>query len=253
MNASDLMRQVHERRWFYEFDLPDGTSTASYLPPGVARIHTTRLAMLWQCLAPLVDGSWDQLSVVDVACHQGYFATQLARKGCREVVAVDARREHVADTALMAAVYGLANLRTVEADIATLDAAALGTFDVTLMLGLLYHVENPVGALRLARSLTRRACVIETQVTPNVTGVVDWGAYTFQRHMVGSFALIDETDETHAPEASTTGICLCPSYEALRFVLAKVGFTRVERVAPPPDAYEQLASGKRVMVIAHVD
>ena len=49
------------------------------------------------------------------------------------------------------------------------------------MLGLLYHVENPVGALRLARALTRRACVIETQVTPNMTGVVDWGAYTFQR------------------------------------------------------------------------
>jgi hypothetical protein len=71
--------------------------------------------------------------------------------------------------------------------------------------------------------------------------------------MVGSFALIDETAETHAPEASTTGICLCPSYEALVWVLAKVGFARVERVAPPPDAYEQHASGKRVMVVAHVD
>ncbi len=252
MSASGLMRQVNDRRWFYEFDLPNGTQTASYLPPGVARIHATRLAMLWQCLAPLAAAGWERLSVIDVACHQGYFATQLARKGCREVVAVDARREHVADTALMAAVYGLANLRTVEADIATLDAAALGSFDVTLMLGLLYHVENPVGALRLARALTRRACVIETQVTPNISGIVDWGAYTFQRHMVGSFALIDETDETHAPEASTTGICLCPSYEALLFVLSKVGFTRVERVAPPADAYEQLASGKRVMVIAYV-
>ncbi len=253
MNAPDLLRQVHQRRWFYEFDLPDGTRTVSYLPAGVVHIHTTRLAMLWECLAPLAAAGWERLSIVDIACHQGFFATQLARRGCREVVAVDARAEHIADTTLMAGVYGLANLRTVRADIATLDAAALGTFDVTLMLGLLYHVENPVGALRLARALTRRACVIETQVTPNMTGVVDWGAYTFQRHMVGSFALIDETDETHAPEASTTGICLCPSYEALRFVLSKVGFARVERVAPPADAYEQLASGKRVMVIAYVD
>ncbi len=253
MNASELMREVHERRWFYEFDLPDGTTTSSYLPAGVARIHTTRLTMLRQCLAPLAAAGWQRLSVVDVACHQGFFATQLARMGCREVVAVDARPEHVADTMLMADVYALSNLRTVQADIATLDAAALGTFDVTLMLGLLYHVENPIGALRLARALTRRACVIETQVTPNVTGVVDWGAYTFQRHMIGSFALIDETSETHAPEASTTGICLCPSYEALLFVLSKVGFTRVERVTPPADAYEQLASGKRVMVVAYVD
>lgn len=253
MNAPELLRQVRERRWFYEFDLPDGTTTPSYLPPGVARIHATRLAMLWQCLAPLAAGGWERLSVVDVACHQGFFATQVARKGCREVVAVDARSEHLADAALMASVYGLANLRTAQADVATLDPATLGTFDVTLMLGLLYHVENPVGVLRLARALTRRACVIETQVTPNMTGVVDWGAYTFQRHMVGSFALIDETAETHAPEASTTGICLCPSFEALVWLLPKVGFARVERVAPPPDAYEQHASGKRVMVVAYVD
>ncbi len=253
MNAPDLLRQAHARRWFYEFDLPDGTTTPSYLPAGVAQIHTTRLAMLWKALAPLAAAGWNRLSVVDVACHQGYFSTHVARKGCREVVAVDARSEHVADTTLMAGVYGLSNLRAVEGDIATLDAHALGTFDVVLMLGLLYHVENPVGALRLARALARRACVIETQVTPNMTGVVDWGACTFQRQMVGSFALIDETDETHAPEASTTGICLCPSYEALVFVLHKVGFTRVERIAPPEGAYEQLASGKRVMVVAHVD
>ncbi len=253
MNAPDLLRQAHARRWFYEFDLPDGTTTASYLPPGVAQIHTTRLAMLWQALAPIAATGWDRLSVVDIACHQGFFSTHVARKGCREVVAVDARPEHIADTTLMAGVYGLGNLRAVEADVATLDPRSLGTFDITLMLGLLYHVENPVGAMRLARALTRRACVIETQVTPNMTGVVDWGAYTFQRHMMGSFALIDETAETHAPEASTTGICLCPSYEALVYVLRKVGFARVERVAPPEGAYEQLASGKRVMVVAHVD
>ncbi len=84
-----------------------------------------------------------------------------------------------------------------------------------------------------------------------MTGVVDWGSYLFQRPMVGSVAIIDETEETHAPEASTTGICLCPSYEALVWLLGKVGFARVERVAPPADAYEQHASGKRVMVVAY--
>jgi len=251
MESSAMLARVRARPWFYEFDLPDGTVTSSYLPPGVAAIHTTRLAMLWQALAPIAQGRFGELSVVDVACHQGYFATHLARKGCRDVLAVDARPEHLADVALIANAYGLSNVRTVQADINTLDPKTLGTFDVTLMLGLLYHVENPVGLLRLARALTRRACVIETQVTPNMTGVVDWGSYRFQRPMVGSVAIIDETAETHAPEASTTGICLCPSYEALMWLLGKVGFSRVERILPPEDAYEQHASGKRVMVLAH--
>jgi hypothetical protein len=35
--------------------------------------------------------------------------------------------------------------------------------------------------------------------------------------------------------------------------LRAVGFARVERVRPPENAYEQLRSGKRVMVVAHVD
>lgn len=252
MDQSDVLSAIRARRWFYEFDLPDGTRTPSYLPPGVEKIHSTRLDMLWRGLEPIVRDEWPQLSVIDVACHQGYFATQVARKGCRDVLAIDARDEHVADTRLIGQAFGLANLRTQQADINSLNAAQLGTFDVTLMLGLLYHVENPVGVLRLARALTRRVCVIETQVVPNMTGVVDWGAYTFQRPMVGSVAIIDETAETHAPEASTTGICLCPSYEALVWLLHKVGFAAVERVGPPADAYEQHASGKRVMVVARV-
>jgi tRNA (mo5U34)-methyltransferase len=252
MSPTEALAQVRGRRWFYEFDLPDGSRTTSYLPPAVAKIHTTRLQMLLHGLAPVAAEDWPGLSVLDIACHQGFFATHVARRGCRDVLAVDARAEHVADAALMAGVYGLTNLRTLQADVNRLDPASIGTFDVTLLLGLLYHVENPVGVMRIARALTRRACVIETQVVPNMTGVVDWGAHTFQRPMVGSFAIIDETDETHAPEASITGICLCPSYEALVWVLRKVGFARVERIAAPPDAYEQHASGKRVVVVAHV-
>ena len=254
MNPRSALSTARERQWFYEFDLPDGTTTKSYLPEDVRGIHPTRLAMLWAGLAPIVAQTpWNVLTVVDIACHQGYFATHLARRGCRHVVAVDARAEHIADATLMAEAYGLSNLDALQADVNTLDPASLGTFDVTLMLGLLYHIENPVGALRLARALTRRALVVETQVSPNMTGIVDWGSYHFQREMVGSLALIDETNVTDNAESSTSGICIVPSYESLLWLLRAVGFARVERIAPPLGAYEQLRSGKRVMVVAHVD
>jgi hypothetical protein len=248
MNAVD---QVLARPWFYEFDFPDGRRTTSYLPAGVERIHTTRLEMMMSALQTITDGDWSAHSVIDVACHQGYFASHLARKGC-SVLGIDAREEHVRDTKLIASAYGLGNLRAEQHDINTIRGGELGQFDITLMLGLLYHIENPVGAIRLARSLTRKACVIETQVVPNMTGVVDWGSYQFQRPLVASFGIIDETEETHAPEASTTGICVTPSYEALLFLMGKLGFRRVERLAVPHGGYEQLASGKRVMVVGFV-
>ena len=243
--------RVLARPWFYEFEFPDGRRTSSYLPRGVEQIHTTRLEMLLSAVGPIVSGDWSKHSVIDVACHQGYFASHLARKGC-DVLGIDARPEHVRDTTLIAEAYGLGNLRAAQHDLNSLDASTLGQFDITLMLGLLYHIENPVGAIRIARALTRKACVIETQVVPNMTGIVDWGSYQFQRPMVASFGIIDETAETHAPEASTTGICVTPSYEALLFMMYKLGFSRVERVGVPAGGYEQLASGKRVMVVGFV-
>jgi hypothetical protein len=247
-----LLADVRSRKWFYEFDLPDGSRTSSYLPPGVEKIHSTRRDML----APVLDAAgpdFGSLTAVDLACHQGWFALQLARRGFREVLAVDFRDEHLADTALMAKIAGAGSIRTAKSDIEDARPQDIGVHDVTLMLGLLYHLENPVRALRLARAVTRRLFVIETQVVPHMSGVVDWGAYTFQRHMVGAFGIIDETEETHAPEASTHGICLAPSIEALAWLLKRVGFSRVERLAPPPDGYEQLVGQKRVMFAAWVD
>jgi hypothetical protein len=47
----------------------------------------------------------------------------------------------------------------------SLNATELGTFGVVLCLGRIYHVEHPMGVLRLARVCTRRLCVIESQVT----------------------------------------------------------------------------------------
>ena len=245
--------RVRAREWFYEFDLPDGTRTRSTLPPGVERIHHTRLAMLEAALDRAVGRDCAALTAVDLACHQGWFALHLAKRGFKSILAADARPQHLADAQLMADVLGVRTLRTQRLDIEEARAEEIGVHDVTLMLGLLYHLENPVRALRLARAVTRRVMVIESQVVPHLTGMVDWGSWRFQRPMVGCFGIIDETDETHAPEAAIRGICLAPSLPALEWLLKRVGFARVERLQPPPDGHEQLVGQKRAMFAAHVD
>ena len=67
----------------------------------------------------------------------------------------------------------------------------LGTFDIVLLFGLLYHLEDPVAALRLARRLTRRVCLLETQLAPNLAGILDWGTSSTVKSIQGSFAIID--------------------------------------------------------------
>jgi tRNA (mo5U34)-methyltransferase len=249
---SDLLEQVRRREWFYDFELPDGSRTATYHEGTLNAIHDTRWRMLEHSLEGAFPQGFGGLRAVDLAAHQGWFAVRMAQAGLHRVTGVDQRESHVDDARLIAEALGHESLNFLHSDIFDLDADALGTFDVVLMLGLLYHLENPVGALRLARALCRDLFVIETQVVPGMTGVVDFGSYRFVRPLKGSFGLIDEIDETHGPEAGATGICLVPSVEALTWLMEKVGFRDVRVLQPPEDAYEQLLYGKRVMVTARV-
>jgi hypothetical protein len=89
-------------------------------------------------------------------------------------------------------------------------------------------------------------------LVPGISGLVDFGSHRFVRPLQGTFGLIDETGETHGPEASVTGICMVPSLDALLWLLRKVGFREAAVLPPPEQAYEQLRYGKRVMVAARV-
>ena len=251
-DRSALESRALEKTWFYPFALPSGAHTPTYDGGALDQIHQTRTQMLDAALAGLGD-DFSTLTAVDLACHQGWFSAHLAQRGFSSVVGVDARAEHVADASLIRDCLGLSQWQLRQSDVHDPALLDLGTHDLVLCLGLIYHLENPVGALRVARALTRRLCLVETQVVPGMTGWVDYGSYRFVRPLKGSFGIIDETEETHGPEASTTGICLVPSVEALIWIMQRIGFSRVDVLPVPDDGYEQLVHHKRVMVAGWID
>lgn len=124
--------------------------------------------MIFQYLEPRVGDRWANLRCLDLACHESYFSLQLPLRGCREVLGIDAREEHVANAGLIRDLYGLANLSFGCGNVLELESANLGEFDVVLMLGLLYHVADIVCTLKAARALTKRICLIETQLAPEL-------------------------------------------------------------------------------------
>ena len=70
------------------------------------------------------------------------------------------------------------------------DPLALGTFEVVLVLGLIYHVENPMGVIRLARACTKSLCVIESQLTQQTQPIVHGLGQSGEFHeSKGSFAV----------------------------------------------------------------
>ncbi len=99
-------------------------------------------------------------TAIDVGCGFGYFTRYLKDLGL-EVSAVDGRSENV-DEAKKRNPDVQFEVHNIESP----SVAKLGSFDLVICFGLLYHLENPFCAIRNLSSLTRKVCLIETMISP---------------------------------------------------------------------------------------
>lgn len=236
-----------QRMWFYEFELPDGTLTQSFLPPHLLPIHSSRRDKLRQVVTSCLPCS-GELTAIDLACHEGYFSVALARY-FRYVRAYDLREENVQAARLMMSALGLDNVVVDKADVRTLAFKEELRADFVLVYGLLYHVEDPIGLLRLASNLARRQVLIETQVLPfDIAGRVEDGNYQSQREILGVFGLAADNESSR--EGGATSMALVPSLNTLRAVMKNLGFRSVTLIDAPDSDFEQFRRGSRVVVHA---
>jgi ubiquinone/menaquinone biosynthesis C-methylase UbiE len=253
MNSTEIQEQIQKLGpWFYEFDLGPLGRTPSSLPPEVQPIHTTRLEMVTRAVEAHFGARLPQVRAIDVGCHEGYYSVAMARRGVSHVLGVDVREESLNKARFVSSALGLNNVSWLQANCEDLSLERHGRFELTLFLGILYHLENPMLALRNISRMTGELCVIETQVVDEVEGTTEWGARAWTRPYHGVLALIDESGEYYANNAETgaSPLATCPSPKALECMLRLAGFRRVEMIAPPPGAYEQHARGKRVVCAA---
>jgi len=244
---------VDLENWFYEFDLGPLGRTRSVLPPEVRPIHASRLAMV--NIAIDRHFSRDRLrtiSCLDAGCHEGFYSIELAKRGVPRVLGVDVREESLERARFVARMLGIRNVEFKQMNAEQVSPANTGPFELTLALGLLYHLENPMLCLRKICAVTKELCVLETQVIEDVEGAAEWGARMWTRPYQGIVALIDETSEFDSDnrETGATPLAFCPSRKGLTTMLLHAGFQRVEFIEPPAGAYEQLARGKRVVCAA---
>ncbi len=144
-------------RWWHTIDLGHGVVT-----PGVDR-SAEKLATLG------LPRDLTGLSVLDIGAWDGFFSFEAERRGAARVVAMD-RWDGVAGAGRQGFDLAARALRSraegVRADIGSLtegQAAELGSFDVVLLLGVLYHVTDPLGVLRNVRRLCSGRLILETE------------------------------------------------------------------------------------------
>lgn len=250
LSREEIARGIAEYGpWFYRFRFADGLETAPHVPESVEAIFATRLDMVERAVHAHFGPRLADIDCLDIGCHEGFYSLAMARAGAKHVFGVDARDENLRRARFVAAAMGLGQIDYRQARVETLAADLNRTYDLTLFLGVLYHVEDPMRCLRQVAAVTREICVLETQVVEEVEGSTEWGSREWTRPYQGILALIDEAGEFDAGnrETGVTAMATCPSPKALRYMLKQAGFSRVEPIEPSPGAYEQHARGKRVV------
>ncbi len=193
------------------------------------RINRSRKEFLGRFLPTLIR-EHDIKTALDVGCGFGYFSRYLADLGL-QVTAVDARAENVAMT----------QRRNPDITLHTLNAEDpavlnLGSYDLVLCLGLLYHLENPFLAVRNLETVTGKILVIKTMIAPSRSQV----------------AILREevSDETQ----SLNYVALLPSESWLLKCLYKSGFPFVykTRELPSHEDFHRtlLRARKRTVLVA---
>jgi hypothetical protein len=246
---NNLEDRILSREWFYRYELPSGRSTKLYIPDEIAKIHDTRLEMMLSTLTPLFAGSGD-LTAIDFASHQGFFSINLARH-CSHVIGLEYQQRHIDAANMIKAVYEIPNVDFIRENVETMPSGRYQPADIVILFGLLYNLENPIGVLRRARELTKRVLLIETQTTIlDLEGRIDSGHHTSTNSMQGFFGVFAGNPENI--DGSASDIVLYPSAKALLWILRRLGFANAEILTPPVGAYQQLATGKRIMIKAQL-
>jgi tRNA (mo5U34)-methyltransferase len=158
-------------------------------------------------------------TVLDIGAWDGFFSFEAERRGAKRVLATDSYcwsgegwgTKEGFDTARR--VLG-SSVEDHEIDVMDLSPERVGTFDVVLFIGVLYHLRHPFLAIERVASVTDGLLILDTH-----TALVNE-----QRPMM----LFYPTNELNDDYTNWWG-ANPPAVEAM---LRDVGFTHVDRVSP---------------------
>jgi tRNA (mo5U34)-methyltransferase len=235
--------------WFYNFQFDNEAHTESFADKNALGIHESRAQCIFPFLDRYLEGRWREISCLDVACHEGWFSFQIAQRGARLVKGIDIQPERIERANFIKEAGTVTNASFEVRNLFALDPARDGVFDLTLFLGIFYHLEDPVRGFRAVRALTRDLCVIEGQVARSDQNITTaWGSRKEIRS--GPACVVLDADPHHSP--AQAGVSLVPSLEALQKIIRAAGFRRQKLVQPTPSLHEQYVHFDRVIVFAFV-
>ena len=110
--------------------------------PQLGQANAVKVRRVMQVTRDLARRPFEELRVLDLGCGDGVYAVEAGLHGA-EVLALDARTQHMELGAACAARHGLENVTFRQEDVRHVTRETHGTFDVVYCLGILYHLDVP--------------------------------------------------------------------------------------------------------------
>ena len=214
--------------WFHRIDLGGGLFTKTESVMGEPVDHPLGT---WQTIQKLLPLDLSDKTLLDVGCNAGFYAFEAKRRGARRVLGVDGQRQHVRQGLFVRKVLGL-DVEFRRLNVYELDKRNIGQFDITLALGLLYHLKHPILALEKLYQVTKELLVIETAIMPPRQTPKSF-AYSFgaSQTLLHPLAYVENPSEAKEQVFNW----FLPGVEALLALLRNTGFAEVELVEVKDD------------------
>jgi tRNA (mo5U34)-methyltransferase len=173
------------------------------------------------------------LRVLDIGCRDGFFAFEMEKRGAAEVVGVDYVVPEGTGFSIASRILD-SRVQYIVSNVYDLSPEKLGTFDVVLFLGVLYHLRNPMLALDRIRTIMKDGgkLLVETRVIDDAVRLPDG---TMQPMAVAAPKLADAPimqfyprDELNKDETNKWA----PNLSCLKYMVEEAEF-RVDATAGP--------------------
>jgi 2-polyprenyl-3-methyl-5-hydroxy-6-metoxy-1,4-benzoquinol methylase len=187
-----------------------------------------KLRRIVQIVSDLACKPINRLRILDLACLEGLYAIEFARRGA-EVVAIEGREASVQKARFVKDVLALDQLYIFQDDVRNLSPDKYGYFDVVLSLGILYHLDNPAvfSFIESIYEVCRGLAIFDTHISlkPEISysykGKEYWGK-NYVEHQTGAKQEEIETNLWASLDNLTSFWFTPPS---LYNFLSHVGFT----------------------------
>jgi SAM-dependent methyltransferase len=222
--------------WHYEFDLKGELTPA---PGGLPNRHEQRKRYFFDPLVRLCGGTLAGKRVLDLGCTAGWWSLAAVESGCEFVLGLDTKPRNVEQARFVFETLEVERGRYefVVGSAFELDELGVGSFDVVLCLGLLYHVSAPVALLRGISAHNEDVLLIDTALS----------------RLPGPYLMLKRGETEHEISTRVDTLVMHPSRAAVRTLLTECGY-RSATLKPRFTSYEgcgdYLAGRRRAFLCA---